>query len=58
MESVVRLLGALIVIKYGKCIAFSCRVERLNFNSVTRGWIRDVSDGFYEEASSLAFVRA
>jgi len=29
-----------------------------NFNSVTRGWIRDVSDGFYEEASSLTLARA
>jgi hypothetical protein len=28
-----------------------------NFNSVTRGWIRNVSDGFYEEASSLTLAR-
>jgi hypothetical protein len=31
MESVVRLLRALIVIKYDKCIALLCRVERLEF---------------------------
>jgi len=57
MESVVRLLRALIAIKYDKCCTFFAESSSWTFNSVTSAWIRDAGQGFYGEANSSTLSR-